>query len=159
MAQPAKLRAVPPPIYTAKTYHTEESVGFLLGRCMNRITDAIDASLAELGVGSEQFGVLHAIYRGKAGNPSELARLRFRNSANITYTLDVLEQKNLLVRKRSAQDRRVVELELTEEGKTLTRACLPLMVEAQNQVLGGVTREEYQTLSALLRRIAEQDTP
>ena len=157
MAQPAKLRPVSPPIYTAKTYQTEVSLGFLLGRCMNRITDAIDESLAELGVTSQQFGVLHAIYRGKARNPSELARLRFQYSAAITYMLDVLEDKQLLVRKRSAQDRRVVELELTEAGKVLTRACLPLMVEAQNRVLARLNHEEYADLSALLQRIAGQD--
>jgi DNA-binding MarR family transcriptional regulator len=144
------------PIYTVKSYQTEESLGFLLGRCMNRITDAIDASLAQLGSNSQQFGVLHAIFRGKAVNPSELARLRFQNSANITYILDLLEEKKLLLRKRSAQDRRVVELELTEEGKELTRACIPLVVEAQNQVLAAVTGEEYQTLGVLLRRIASQ---
>lgn len=157
MAQPAKLRPVSPPIYTAKTYQTEASLGFLLGRCMNRITDAIDESLVDLGINSQHFGVLHAILNGRARSPSELARLRYQYSAAITYMLDVLENRQLLIRKRSAQDRRAIELELTAEGEALTRACIPRVVEAQNRVLAGLNHEEYADLGALLQRIAGQD--
>lgn len=157
MAQPAKLRPVSPPIYTAKTYQPEETLGFLIGRCLNRITDAIDESLSEVGINSQHFGVLHAISRGRARSPSELARLRYQYSAAITYTLDVLEDRKLLVRKRSVQDRRAVELELTTEGEALTRACIPKLVEAQNRVLAGLSHEEYAVLGGLLRRVADQE--
>jgi DNA-binding MarR family transcriptional regulator len=150
-----KLRAVAPPIYTVGSYQAEMSLGFLLGRCMNQIIDAIDANLADQGINSQHFGVLHAIYDGRAKNPSELARLRYQYSAAITYILDVLEKKNLLVRKRSVQDRRSVELELTAEGEALVRRCIPLVVDAQNKVLESLNTEEYGTLSALLRRIAD----
>jgi len=142
-------------IYTTSSYHTEDSLGFLLGRCMNRIVDEIDVALAEYDVTAEQFGVLHAIYRGKATSPSELARLRYRHSAAITYTLDVLEKRKLLARKRSREDRRVITLQLTPAGTEVTRACIPRVVEAQNEVLRRVDREEYELLSGLLRRIAD----
>ncbi len=56
----------PNAIYSAQSYKTEESIGFLLGCCISRITDAIDESLADLGVRSGQFGVLHAILQGRA---------------------------------------------------------------------------------------------
>lgn len=158
MANPVKLRAPVASIYSIESYQPEETLGFLLGRCLNRITDAIDGALADQGINSQHFGVLHAIHRGKARNPSELARLRYQYSAAITYMLDVLEEKKLLVRKRSMQDRRVVELELTAEGEALTRACIPRVVEAQNRVLTGLSHEEYEILSGLLRRIAAPDS-
>jgi len=146
------------PFYTTKTYKTEASLGFMLGRCVNRITDTIDASLAESGINSRQFGILHAILNGRAKNPSDLARLRYQYSAAITYTLDVLEKKKLLVRRRSVQDRRGIELELTPHGETLTRSCIPLVVEAQNRVLEQLSRDDYRTLSTLLSRIADGAT-
>ena len=154
----AKSRTVAHRFYTVKSYRSEESVGFLLGRCLNRITDAIDRSLADLGVNAQQFGILHAVFKGTARNPSELARLRFQNSAAITYTLDTLEAKKLLSRRRSAQDRRVVEIDLTGEGKALTGACIPLVVEAQNCVLRSLTKDDYAMLSALLHKFADSDT-
>lgn len=158
MARTAKLRmASPPEFYSTKTYHPEETLSFLIGRCLVRFLDAIDAALAEHGLTSQQYGVLHAILKGRARNPSELARLRFQYSAAITYVLDVLEKKGLLVRKRSDQDRRVVELELTEAGQALTKICIPKVVEAQNKVLAGLDHDEYATLRKLLQRIAEGD--
>ena len=145
-------------IYTTSSYRTEESLGFLLGRCMNRIVDEIDVALAEYDVTAEQFGALHAIYRGKATNPSELARLRYRHSAAITYTLNGLEKRKLLARKRSREDRRVITLQLTPAGSEVTRACIPRVVEAQNRVLEAVNREEYELLHDLLKRIAYPPT-
>jgi DNA-binding MarR family transcriptional regulator len=151
-----KRRAASSPIYTVPSYRTEESIGFLLGVCLSRITDAIDRSLGDLGVSAQQFGVLHAILKGRARTPSDLARLRYQNGAAITYTLDVLEGRKLLTRTRNAVDRRGIELDLTAEGSTLTRACIPRMVEAQNRMLEGLDLAEYQVLTVLLRRIAGQ---
>lgn len=151
------LREKHPPIYSVKSYQPEASLGFLLGRCLNRVTDAIDTALAEHGINGQHFGVLRAIQRGTARNPSELARLRYQYSAAITYVLDVLEKKGLLVRNRSAEDRRVVELQLTPEGEALTRLCLPLVVQAQNQVIEGLDAADHQALCDLLGRIAYPD--
>lgn len=156
MAKPARQRTeTAPAFYQTRTYHPEETLSFLIGRCLVRFLDAIDAALAEHDLTSQQYGVLHAILKGRARNPTELARLRFQYSAAITYILDVLEKKGLLVRKRSDQDRRVVELELTAAGESLTRLCIPRVVDAQNRVLEGFSHDEYSILKGLLRRIAE----
>lgn len=159
MAKPARQRLeTASTFYQSKTYHPEETLSFLIGRCLVRFLDAIDAAVAEHGVTSQQYGVLHAILKGRARNPSELARLRFQYSAAITYVLDVLEDKGLLVRKRSAQDKRVVELELTAAGEALTRVCIPKVVEAQNRVLAGFNQDEYTQLRALLQRLADGES-
>lgn len=142
------------PFYEVASYQTEDSLAFLIGRCINRITDTVDAALAELGINSQQFGVLHAILRGRVETPSGLARLRFQNSAAITYTLDGLEAKQLLVRVRSERDRRQVRLVLTDEGRALTQRGLSLVVDAQNRILENLNRDQYRTLDTLLRRVA-----
>lgn len=146
-------------VNSQKVSQAEEAVGFLLIRCINRITDAMDGSMAELGLNTQQFGVLHSIYRSRATTPSALARLRFTNSAAITYTLDVLEKKGLLFRKRSATDRRVIELELTAEGEALIQACIPKAIAAQDQVLSPLSSEDCQTLHTLLQHIADGESP
>lgn len=142
--------------YTLKTYQTEQSLGFMAGRCINKIADAINLALKDVGITHQHFGVLHAILRGKAKSPTELAQLRYQDGAAITYVLNVLEKRSLLVRTPSIKDRRIIELQLTQEGENLTRACLPLVIEAQNQALSPLTTEEYATLSALLSKLAGQ---
>lgn len=154
---PHRLRAAGNPIYRVETYQTESGIGFLLGRCVSRIGDAVDAALADAGINGQQFGVLHALLNGRARTPSDLAKVHFKYSGAVTYVLDGLERKGLLARERSAEDRRTVELRLTPEGEALARRCIPRVVEAQNALLEDVGHDEYQVLAALLRRIADGD--
>lgn len=144
----------PDPIYTVEEYQPESTLSFLLGRAVSRIIEFIDAAIAEFGINSHQFGVLNAILDGRAKSPTDLARLRMQYSAAITYMLDGLEKKQLLVRKRNPADRRSVELELTQQGEALARTCLPLVVEAQNKALASLTFKDHQILCSLLQRIA-----
>jgi DNA-binding MarR family transcriptional regulator len=152
---PRRLRTSPEPIYRVETYETESGIGYLLGRCVSRVGDCVDAALAPFDLNGQQFGVLHAVLRKRARTPTDLARVHFKYSGAVTYVLDGLERKQLLVRQRSAEDRRVVELRLTAEGEALTRQCIPVVVEAQNTLLQDIGQDEYQALSALLRRIAD----
>src|SRR5690242_6501128 len=94
----APLATLPATAPVSAVNHAEESIGLLISRCLNRLTDATAAFLTEFDLNSQQFGVLHSIYRGRASTPSALARLCFTNTAAITYTLDQLEKKKLLVR-------------------------------------------------------------
>lgn len=110
--------------------------------------------MAEHDLNTQQFGVLHSIFRGRASTPSALARLRFTNSAAISYTLDVLEKKSLLLRKHSVTDRRVIELELTVKGKDLIQVCIPKAIAAQEEVLRPLSSVDCQVLHTLLIRIA-----
>ena len=48
---------------------------------------------------------------------SELARQMFLHPATVVGILDRLEAKNLVTRTRSKEDRRAVEVELTDSGK------------------------------------------
>jgi len=144
--------------YSVKSYVTEESLAVQLRLCLDKITDAVDAALKDTGLNAQLFGALHAILQGSARNPSELAQLRYQNRAAITYTLNVLEKKSLIRRIINTSDRRMIELKLTPKGEALTRACLPLIVEAQNHALSPLTTEEYMSLQRSLRKLAEQQT-
>ena len=67
--------------------------------------------------------------------------------------LDRLESKGLLMRSRSATDRRVVELTLTDQGRELTRQIPHHLAAVYNAGLAGFSQEEFVTLKNMLRRI------
>jgi len=54
---------------------------------------------------------------------------------------------------RSSEDRRVVNLELTEEGLAVVKKVPALLCSVQNVHLRGFTVEEWETLRSLLRRV------
>lgn len=105
------------------------------------------------GLTSVQWAPLMIISRG--GNPTaaSLARDLNTDTGAMTRMLDRLEAKGLLLRTRSATDRRVVELTLTEQGRELTTLIPHHLAAVYNAGLAGFTHEEFVTLKQLLRRI------
>jgi DNA-binding MarR family transcriptional regulator len=77
----------------------------------------------------------------------------------MTRMLDRLEAKGLLMRTRSATDRRVVELTLTAQGRELTTQIPHHLAAVYNSHLAGFSAEEFNQLKQMLRRIiANRDT-
>jgi DNA-binding MarR family transcriptional regulator len=54
---------------------------------------------------------------------------------------------------RSSEDRRVVNLELTDEGHEVARDVPAVLCRVQNAALRGFTAEEWQQLRDLLTRM------
>jgi DNA-binding MarR family transcriptional regulator len=61
----------------------------------------------------------------------------------------------LLKRVRSCEDRRVVNLELTAEGRVAAQHIPAALCRVQNAHMRGFSHAEWETLKSLLRRILE----
>lgn len=75
----------------------------------------------------------------------------------MTRMLDRLEAKGLVARKRSETDRRVINLELTKDGKRLVAKVPYLLAESMNQHLSGFSRDELDSFKSMLRRFASNE--
>ena len=82
-----------------------------------------------------------------------LARDLETDPASMTRALDRLEAKGLVVRERSTTDRRVVQLALTEEGRTVAALVPAVLSEVLNGHLTGFSHAEWQSLLGMLRRM------
>lgn len=143
------------PLYTVASYRMEDSLGFLLGQVKARLGNAIEAELAEYDITAAQYMTLLHIANGRAGTAAELCRNSGCDTGSTTRMLDRLEEKGLIRRVRSTEDRRIINLELTEAGRALYPKLPPVAVKVLNQHLRSFTREELDTLKSLLRRILE----
>ncbi|BBG23778.1 Transcriptional regulator SlyA [Sulfuracidifex tepidarius] len=71
--------------------------------------------------------------------PAKIANVLGVSRSAMTYAIDRLEEMGLVMRTRSEEDRRVIQLELTEKGKkTLMRA---------QKIYNDITREKLNILS------------
>ena len=73
----------------------------------------------ETGLTSPQLWAIKVIAEGAPIKVSELARRMYLHPATVVGILDRLETRELVFRTRSKEDRRVVEIELTEQGREL----------------------------------------
>jgi DNA-binding MarR family transcriptional regulator len=75
-------------------------------------------AIAQFDITVSQFHTLRRIESGK-DSVSQLADIKHISRAAISRTVDVLANKGLITRTQNPQDRRHVQLALTEEGRTL----------------------------------------
>jgi DNA-binding MarR family transcriptional regulator len=104
------------------------------------------------------------LHLGKASTVAELARECQLDAGAMTRMLDRLEAKGLCRRIRSVEDRRVVNIELTDEGQVTAAGIPGVLSRVQNAHLAGFSVEEFETLKGYLRRILSNaqtsvDTP
>lgn len=143
----------PANFYKPETWRREESIGYLMGRTMSMVKEAVDRELEPTGLTHAQWVPLLKIYTGEASTVAELGRQCDVDAGAMTRTLDRLEMKGLIQRVRSSEDRRVVNLELTDDGRATAKQIPAALCRVQNEHLRGFTTEEWQLLKGLLRRV------
>jgi DNA-binding MarR family transcriptional regulator len=115
----------------------------------------LDAALEPLGLSLAKLGALSKL--AEAGEPLSLGTLAERCAcvrSNITQLVDRLEADKLVARVDDARDRRSILAELTPKGRARHAAGLRALVEAEREVLGGLSRQRQDELCALLRSLA-----
>lgn len=134
-------------------------VGRLIRLVFHSLVQSIDARMQPLELTAMQWEPMLVLALGRADTVAGLARECDVDCGAMTRMLDRLEQKQLLRRQRSDEDRRVVNLELTDKGRGIALE-IPLVVrEEVERSLDGITPVEQQALVRLLTRMLENTTP
>ena len=99
-----------------------------------------------------QFAALDGIERQPGIDQASLAAAISFDRATIGGVIDRLEQKGLVERAVSAQDRRARQLQLTAAGVQLLAACRPVVEALQAEILAPLSAAERKSLLALARK-------
>ncbi len=149
-------------IYDVATYQPKKSVGALLSRVrveMLAVLDkdlATDKRLAELELSAAQLIIIANLAAAEVPmSASDLCKGISYDAGAMTRMLDRLETKGLIRRNRSAQDRRLMHLELTEAGHTAYPRMREISMAVANRFLRGFSKTEARQLETLLSRMLE----
>jgi DNA-binding MarR family transcriptional regulator len=147
-------------VYSLDTYEPRRGLGHLIGRVRAQVLAAIDAELARdeflapLEVTSAQLIVIvNLAGRECATSASELCKGISYDAGAMTRMLDRLEAKGLVRRTRSPDDRRLVNLELTQAGKAAYPRLREISMRVLNRSLRDFNQDEARTLESLLVRL------
>ena len=146
---------LPPPadFYSADSFTTEASLGWLLRQIKQSMVLEADKMLGQLDLTHAQWAPMLRLRFNGPMSSAALARELAMDGGAMTRLLDRLEAKNLVRRDRSAEDRRVVMVSLTEVGSTAMAAAPGVLSKVYNDHLAGFTDQEFRTLVSLLQRI------
>ncbi|CAG9170916.1 MarR family winged helix-turn-helix transcriptional regulator [Cupriavidus pampae] len=138
--------------YTNDNFQMTKSVGFQLNRARNTLLMEIDAALQTLDITAQQIGIVLSLTHGVASTPYELCKVLAIDTGLMTRMLDKLEKRGLLARSRSLEDRRVVNLVITEKGREVAARIPGIVTPALNHRLRDFTQSEFDEFLRLLTK-------
>lgn len=126
-----------------------------LMRSADSVSDFAHRHLKEHELTISQFAALEALYHCGELCLGDLAGKLMRSEGSITSVVDGLEKKKLLRRKQAADDKRFVNVHLTEEGKILMDRILPDHVKLITRRFGVITPEQQDLLRDICRQLGK----
>lgn len=107
----------------------------------------------------EQFHILRHIQKG-SGSVSELAEAKHISRPAISQAVDLLVDKGLITRQQNKEDRRYVQLELTQSGNKLLNAIFKENRAWMKEKLAPLSLEELNSIllsMEVLKKVFEQE--
>jgi DNA-binding MarR family transcriptional regulator len=139
----------------------EQEVFLNLWRTYDRLRLLEEELFARHDLTPQQYNALRLL---RGVHPDKLPTLDLANrlvsrAPDITRLLDKLEQRGYVVRDRQAENRRVVQVGITEAGIKLLRELREPLRRCHKCQLGHLTQEDLQELAALLQaaRLPHED--
>ncbi|OZD68864.1 MarR family transcriptional regulator [Rhodococcus sp. 05-340-1] len=127
-----------------------------LHRVFMRYQTHLNETFSRHGINAAAFDILAALrrhgapYRLTAG---ALADTSLITTGGISLRIDRLEKSGLVVRERDEDDRRVVYVQLTDDGRHLVEAVAADHFAAEDALLVALTATERRQLGQLLSRL------
>jgi MarR family transcriptional regulator, 2-MHQ and catechol-resistance regulon repressor len=125
----------------------------VLSRAYRAVNDQVNKSIQSFGVNPTEFAVLELLYH-KGDQPlQQIGGKILLASGSITYVVDKLEQKGLIMRKACEKDRRVTYASITDKGKAFIEKVFPEHEQTIHETLSGLTTEEKEQVIELLKKM------
>jgi MarR family transcriptional regulator, multiple antibiotic resistance protein MarR len=149
-------------IYESDNYEPARSVAALLGLVRSEMLAALDRELtgcrnvADIGVTAAQFVVISRLAAAeKQKSASDLCKELSYDAGAMTRMIDRLEGKDLVRRARCPKDRRLVYLEMTDQGRAVYPRLREVSMAIQNRFMRGFSRDDKRALEGFLGRMLE----
>ena len=134
--------------------HLDDSVGYQLRIAYVAVRRHFDAAMERLDLTQKQTGVLWLIDANGGVSQIALANELGMDRASMMAIIDRLEERGLVVRKRSAEDGRRQELYVTAKGRKTLAQAKTAIHEHEKWISSRFSAKDLNALVAGLKRIS-----
>lgn len=128
----------------------------VLMKSSKSIMDLVKKDISDHGMRTSDFTVLEALYHKGRQTIREISEAVLINTGSITYVIDKLEKKGYIERSYCKEDRRVVYIQITDNGKELMDQIFPKHQRMIEKVFEEVTDEEKEIVIDVLKRVGKK---
>lgn len=125
----------------------------LLSRLMNRLNLQLLDEMAEFDISTQQWRVLQFLSVCDGATINEIAADVVLKQPHVSRIVAQLEARGLARRKKNASNARYVHVFLTERGRAVFAAVMPIAVQISEASLGALDSRERMQLLKLLQRV------
>jgi DNA-binding MarR family transcriptional regulator len=126
----------------------------LLHQAYSLIYKNLDQAMTKAGISQAQASVLVVLKSvGKPLPLSRLARLLVQEAQSVTSLVDRLESRGLVRRVPDGRDRRVINVQLTNDGEALFEQIYPEARDGISEVFAALSQRELHSLTESLRKL------
>ena len=131
------------------------SYSFLLDRTARRVKQYAQQKFKELAlnVTVDQWLVLKHLYEHDSMKQNELAEILFKDNPTLTRIIDLLCEKELVVRKQHPTDRRSFHVALTRQGKKKVEQMKPKIQKIRLKAWEGLSKDDFVQFKKVLDTI------
>ncbi|WP_339230175.1 MarR family transcriptional regulator [Oceanobacillus sp. FSL K6-2867] len=128
----------------------------VLMKAYKSIEERIKKDISSHGMRTSDFAILEALYHKGKQTIRQISEAVLINTGSITYVIDKLENKELLERSNCKDDRRVVYIQLTEQGRQLMENIFPKHQKVIEDLFDGISEEEKKTIIHVLKTVGKK---
>jgi MarR family 2-MHQ and catechol resistance regulon transcriptional repressor len=124
-----------------------------LARSFSVFNKRVISQIRSFGLTQAQFSVLECLNHLGPLTIGELCTKMLVSGGNMTVVIDNLEKQELVERVPSKEDRRAIQVKLTEKGEKLIEQIFPQHARYIAQMASVLTPQEQEHLSRLLKKL------
>lgn len=132
-------------------------IGGLLRIVSNEVSRSFTKKMATKGISPGEWLVLRTLFETSIKTPGEVAGYIGFSKGAISKIVDKLTEKNLIIRKEIANDRRYQEIKLTKEANALVPNLIEIAEENDLQFFSCLKKAEREKLRHVLKKIAKEN--
>ncbi len=125
---------------------------------MKQFSEAFGRRLEGSGITRIQWIALYYIYENQDISQRELSKLMYIKDSSAGRLIDRLQRDGLVERVRSEKDKRVIQLQLTGQGKVLFGEVLPVGVAFNEALTKNISRKDLEVFNAVLKQMLNNVT-
>lgn len=115
----------------------------------------INDRLAKQDVKYSQWLILDSLTQDGIDTPSKIASSLAMERATVSRSLDILESRGLVSRTHNLTDRRVVEVEVTSQGRKFAQMGVQRLEQVTQTAITGMSTQEITGVMELISKIKE----
>ena len=135
----------------------DQSAGYLINMTALLLKRELNTAIKnkKIDITPEQWAILNRLNEKSGLTQKEVAKLTFKDNANITRIVDKLEHKGLAIRQNDSSDRRSWKISITNKGIETRDSIEPLAVNILQKATQGLSEKEVATLNENLKKIMD----